>query len=1120
MPTLALSVDKLLGHFTGLTLQKGRAYFEAGKVIERGWQYPRLEGKVRGNYTYTVILVLDLAQSKIKSSHCSCPIGVACKHCAALLYAFISQNELSRAEYEELESDEEMVPRLTLYRADSSEPAQAGTDNYFPRAETKELEQKLKRLAPALEVRRSFERIADLCGVHSKSKPDIGSQHLVYVVNSGNSYPHVEVAVVQVKNGGYTPGRKVKIESVMQGRFDFATEADYRIADLWISVSRHHWNISDLSNALPETTTLLLERVIATGRCFFQNTKTRPLVLGAGLPGKIEWYKTNGGSFGLRLVVKSPEGKPCEITSWTMPWYLDSTTRSLGRVELPCEPQAWFAMRNMRTLAESELQTLPLLLADLGLADIIPPPPVAQPIQVKVLQPVPKLSLVMRKSVEQPKSSPVPVAVLSFDKVEEKVYEEDGNIIIQKNDSQAESNFSNRLFDMGFKNVEVNGRGVARSFSFDAPEQWQSFLGHNVTMLRSDGWEIPPSVESMLTPIDLSDDDLNFEVEEHDNWWFSLALNVMVDGKQVPLLPVLTAAVRQLSPGKKIAESVDELNQDGKFTAYLDNGRFIRLPFERVRSIILSLGELLDGNAKKLKLSVQEISDLYDETLGHNKWIGAESMKSLFARLKRLTQPVALVSPKTLCAELRPYQLEGVTWLQKLAREQFGGLLADDMGLGKTMQLLGHVCLEKENRRMRKPFLVICPTSVLPNWISEAGKFAPELKVLEFYGPDRWKPYKSGYFEQFDMVVTTYSLIGRDAEKMQRLTWHGIAIDEAQAIKNAKTEVARCIRSLKADHRFGLTGTPIENNLGELWSHFQFALPGLLGDEKTFNTHLRGPIEKGGDLSRKEVLAKRIRPFLLRRTKDQVASELPEKTVIVQQVELDDAQRDLYETVRLASTEQVKDEIAKKGFKHSQIVILDALLKLRQVCCDPRLVKLSAASKVKHSAKLDMLMEMVQQLIGDGRKILIFSQFTSMLDLIAEQLNTNDIRYVELRGDTRHRSIPIKQFQNGNYPVFLLSLKAGGVGLNLTAADVVIHYDPWWNPAVEDQATDRAHRIGQDKHVFVYKFIARGTIEQRMTQLQERKRALASGIYDEQTGLSSALTEQDLMALLAPIDSV
>jgi SNF2 family DNA or RNA helicase len=314
-----------------------------------------------------------------------------------------------------------------------------------------------------------------------------------------------------------------------------------------------------------------------------------------------------------------------------------------------------------------------------------------------------------------------------------------------------------------------------------------------------------------------------------------------------------------------------------------------------------------------------------------------------------------------------------------------------------------------------------------------------------------------------------------------------------------------------------MTGTPIENHVGELWSQFRFLLPGMLGNLTAFNKFVRRPIEKKGNIELKQTLAKRIKPFVLRRTKAEVAAELPEKTTIVRSVDLQGRQRDLYETVRIACSKQVRDEIERKGFKMSQIMILDALLKLRQACCDPQLVKLDQAKKVKESAKLDVLMEMLTEITDEGRKVIVFSQFTSMLDIIAEQLSQTAIRFVQLRGDTRDRATPVNEFQQGDASVFLISLKAGGTGLNLTAADTVIHYDPWWNPAVEDQATDRAHRIGQDKAVFVYKLIAQGTIEQRMVELQERKRALASGIIDAQAGGSAGFTEEDLALLLEPI---
>jgi SNF2 family DNA or RNA helicase len=339
-------------------------------------------------------------------------------------------------------------------------------------------------------------------------------------------------------------------------------------------------------------------------------------------------------------------------------------------------------------------------------------------------------------------------------------------------------------------------------------------------------------------------------------------------------------------------------------------------------------------------------------------------------------------------------------------------------------------------------------------------------------------------------------------------------------IKNSTSQVSQAVASIPANHRFCLTGTPIENHLGELWTQFRFLLPGLLGDQTSFKKNFRRPIEEFGDVERKAVLTKRIRPFTMRRTKNEVAADLPEKTTIIETIELEGAQRDLYETVRLASTKQVRTEIAEKGFKQSQIMILDALLKLRQVCCDPRLVKLTAARKVNKSTKLELLTAKILELAEEDRKVLVFSQFTSMLDLIALELQKLGIEFVQLRGDTTDRANPVSRFQTGKVPVFLISLKAGGTGLNLTAADTVIHYDPWWNPAVEQQATDRAHRIGQTKNVFVYKLIAQGTIEQRMLELQERKQALASSILDETAGHSMSFSEQDLEYLLGPIDPV
>ena len=343
-------------------------------------------------------------------------------------------------------------------------------------------------------------------------------------------------------------------------------------------------------------------------------------------------------------------------------------------------------------------------------------------------------------------------------------------------------------------------------------------------------------------------------------------------------------------------------------------------------------------------------------------------------------------------------------------------------------------------------------------------------------------------------------------------------LDEAQAIKNPASKAAQHAVKLQAGHRLCLTGTPIENHLGELWSQMSFLIPGLLGDQRRFARVFRTPIEKQGDAGAPPA----ARPAASGRSccaapRPRSESQLPPKTEILQRVELTGDQRDLYETVRLAMHERVRHEIAAKGFARSQIIILEALLKLRQVCCDPRLVKLAAARRVKGSAKLAQLMEMLPELIEDGRRVLLFSQFTSMLDLIRPEIERAGIAHVELRGDTADRATPVARFQQGEVPLFLLSLKAGGVGLNLTAADTVILYDPWWNPAVEAQAMDRAHRIGQDKPVFVYKLIAEGTIEERMLALQERKRALAEGVLGQASAERAAFGEDDLQALFQPL---
>lgn len=433
-----------------------------------------------------------------------------------------------------------------------------------------------------------------------------------------------------------------------------------------------------------------------------------------------------------------------------------------------------------------------------------------------------------------------------------------------------------------------------------------------------------------------------------------------------------------------------------------------------------------------------------------------------------------------------------------------------------TLQTLAHLLKEKEEGRADLPTLVIAPTSVIGNWQAEAAKFTPDLRVLLLHGKDRHADFEK--IPQADLVLTTYPLLPRDIDELRRFEYHLVILDEAQNIKNNKTAAAKAAGSLSARHRLALTGTPLENHLGELWSQFNFLAPGLLHDEKIFQKLYRTPIEKKGDTARQAALSARVRPFILRREKKDVARELPPKTEIPVRVTLEGDQRDLYETVRVTMQSRVREELAARGLARSTIAILDALLKLRQAVTDPRLVKLDAARTVENNAKLEWLETNLPQMLEEGRRVLLFSGFATLLGHLEEWLKREKIPYSKITGQTKDRQKQIDAFQSGKTHVFLITLKAGGVGLNLTAADTVIHYDPWWNPAAEDQATDRAYRIGQDKPVFVYKLIAAGSVEERILELQARKAALARGVLDGGLSDATQLTVQDLDRLFAPLE--
>jgi len=550
--------------------------------------------------------------------------------------------------------------------------------------------------------------------------------------------------------------------------------------------------------------------------------------------------------------------------------------------------------------------------------------------------------------------------------------------------------------------------------------------------------------------------------------------------------------------------------------------RYLPVPPERLRSVLQVLLELYRGEGladgalcfpgsragtvAKLELALDGAANLL--------WGGDTDLCKRGRALRGTPKPKPTPEGNGVQATLRPYQQEGLDWLQHLVDMDVGGVLADDMGLGKTLQTISHLSTEKASGRMTLPSLIIMPTSLVGNWQREFKKFAPHLKIVTLHGAKR--EARRHEVATADVVLTTYPLVVRDLERWRDTEFHLLILDEAQAIKNPRSQANKAVNALSANHRLCISGTPVENNLEELWSLFDFVMPGFLGAAERFRTQFRLPIERDGNAQKLEALRSAVAPFILRRMKEHVAKDLPPKTELIRPVEITGDQRELYESIRAAAHSEVRTAIRKKGIPGSTITILDALMKLRQVCCDPRLVSVTSARAVQTSAKFELFRELMKSSLEQGRRVLVFSQFTRMLALLSEGLTGMGVPHLSLTGSTMDRGQVVDAFEARKADVFLISLKAGGTGLNLTSADTVIHYDPWWNAAAQSQATDRAYRIGQTKPVFVYNLIVSGSVEERMLRLQQKKQQLAATLLGT-GGTPAKLTEGDLEDLFAPL---
>jgi len=1112
--------------------------------VADGWL---LEGEVQGSQRQPYRVDIDFTRGANGhvlnwDSDCTCPVGYQCKHALAVLL---------KAAYK----GHQMVAQS------DSEPGQARA--YTPEELARLKEEELERQRAA-EEREAENQLLHWLGELSRSgNPATASAalpsvnrwgeptktrpeqflYLLSVTNPQGPSPQLSVEVVTAYpklSGGWSKARVIKFQPERgQPIFDNASDADHDILQLMRAMPsgvNYYYNYNTRSKVTLDGKygVQILQTAAATERLFVVasgNQPGTPVHWGPALPLHWDWHersdvKSGTANWALRAQLGDIEAKLCLNNP---PLYLDSQLGQCGMVDLQGMQQSQLValLKAPAMPAQTLKKHQPELMAQLG---AVPLPPVLEPLPtLSGVVPAPSLHL-RRVSADQVAIFGLVQAQLQFDYAGHRgwwvgqgatvvVNGPQGRTLLQR-DPQAELEAMVELRQMGWTS---DSHGVFYIGGAHSQQTWFDLLETDFAALRAAGFAITQddSLQGWIRHAET----INVNLAAHGDDeaaspWFDLSLGMEINGERhniLPWLPELIAAAAN-SP----RDETTGLPDIAPFIYLSDaEGGFVRLPTDNIKPWLGALLELVgerghqvDGESLRLSRfdALRATASLGEGVV----WSGAQQLRDMVQQLKGHAELPDIALPASVKAELRPYQKQGVNWLQFLHQHKLAGILADDMGLGKTLQTLAHIQIEKDAGRLTLPALIIAPVSLMGNWKREAERFCPELRSMVHHGQDRHDAADS--MVEHDIVIAPYSLLHRDRQHWQQTKWHLVVLDEAQNIKNANTHAAEVVSELNTRHRLCLSGTPMENNLGELWSLFHFLMPGFLGSQKRFTELYRKPIEKYGDPEATRQLRARFTPFMLRRTKAVVAHELPPKVETVMRVELSGKQADLYETIRLGMEKTVRDALNSKGLAKSQITILDALLKLRQVCCDPNLVKLDAARKVKNSAKLEQLMQILPEMLAEGRRILLFSQFTSMLTLIEQELKKRDIQWVKLTGQSQKRDDIISQFTGGAVPLFLISLKAGGTGLNLPQADTVIHYDPWWNPAVETQATDRAHRIGQTQSVWVVKLVAQGTIEERILGLQERKAALAESMYSGAVGRKQPLfSESDLAELLKPL---
>jgi len=1121
------------------TYEKGAAYvnqdrikFAASRASDTLTSFVKGSGK--SVYNQVIRLSRDATGLEVDGD-CSCPVGWNCKHVAATLVYWSRENKKV--------SLGTGTPGLRLESISAPPPPVLKRD--------------LKEWLDSLETVQDDSQ---------KSKTVVRDQlvYRLYTLPARGGLPRVQIEVGKMSISK-TPSAPSKIKRYAYESVNwlnppgFLTELDVELLRGLLGLrGMRYTGSSDVLHL--DYHHSLLKQILASGRALWMDAEAHALSWGAELRARFEWRVE--GDEGMRLVplIVGEDGIPdgeILIFMANAPLYFDQRRGLIGPVAFGIAGDRLERLLNAPTVAPDQvfmfqaevrkraLPVLPLPSETLQEVNFVDVDPVAVFRLTTVKRRIPAYGYGRR---HQEMTETQAVGRLSFRYGEIVVGDgaanvdshrvKAGQIVQVRRRLDKEQAARSRLSSFGFTlATELDPYGRPREskdyIPEDGPLDWFDFLYRDAAALEAEGMIIEVDADF---PFRLARATGGIEggigpAEGSGMDWFDLHLGVHVGGRYVDLIEPLLLLIETSGIDDFGIFDADDLSP---FLLPLDDGSALPLDIKTLLPLLEGLKRLFayrqDGAARRLsRYDAALFADAVDlAEAAEIRWDGVDGLLQLGRAMRDVGKIEDVILPDSFLATLRPYQRRGVAWMHFLSSAGLGGILADEMGLGKTVQSLGYIALEKSQGRLTAPTLIVAPTSLMANWKAEAAAFTPDLKVVVYHGPDRHSTLCE--FDDADIVLTTYPLLVRDKDNLIGRQWGIVILDEAQSIKTATSGVSRLVRDLKAQTRFCLTGTPLENHLGEVWSLMTFLMPGLLGTMDQFNKQWRTPIERRGDFEKGKVLAAKLRPFILRRTKAEVATDLPERSLIEERVVFDEPQRRQYETIRLAMHHRVREAIKSRGLNASQIVILDALLKLRQVCCDPSLVKSTtvedkapakrgrpSALPVEDptSAKRSRLMELMDGLMAEGRKVLVFSQFTSMLDLIEADIKCRGWDYVRLSGDTKDRKTPVQRFQAGKVNIFLISLKAGGVGLNLTAADTVILYDPWWNEAVEDQAIGRAHRIGQTQPVFVYRLIATDTIEEKMGVLKAKKKALADALLSEEIGFADAMTEADIEALFA-----